>query len=384
MLNLRNQTIFVALQSVDMRKSFDSLAALVKNSFSKNPLDGAYFVFINKSADRIKILYWDTDGYALWYKRLEQGRFRLPAAVVEDGKATIPLTAAQLAMLLEGIEPLAVKHVNGNQYVYIGNEDEPYHVFDFQINQSAKGMLAFLDGYQNFVQCDAHGNYDALFQPKMVDLTKPPPQEVGCHAHCRRKFTEAEKYEPDDSKRILNLYKKLYKIEAEVKDCPFAERMFRRQEESVPLLNELFDACREIQSAELFLPKSPLGQAVAYALKNETALRRYCTKSFLNIDNNVSERTLRAFVVGRKNWLFFGSEQAAKNSAVVMSVLSSARRHGLNEWEYLVDILYRLSDLNSESEWESLLPDRWVKSVGAPTEAAPLIAGVAAVKSVEA
>ncbi|GHT41182.1 transposase [Planctomycetales bacterium] len=109
MLNLRNQTIFVALQSVDMRKSFDGLAALVKNSFSKNPLDGAYFVFINKSADRIKILYWDTDGYALWYKRLEQGRFRLPAAVVEDGKATIPLTTAQPAMLPEGIEPVAVK-----------------------------------------------------------------------------------------------------------------------------------------------------------------------------------------------------------------------------------------------------------------------------------
>jgi transposase len=109
MLNLRNQTIFVALQPVDMRKSFDGLAALVKNNFSHNPLDGAYFIFINKPADRIKILYWDTDGYALWYKRLEQGRFHLPSAVIENGKLTVPLTAAQLAMLLEGIEPIQVK-----------------------------------------------------------------------------------------------------------------------------------------------------------------------------------------------------------------------------------------------------------------------------------
>jgi transposase len=245
-------------------------------------------------------------------------------------------------------------------------------------------MPAFLDGYQGFVQCDAHNNYDQLFSPSVIDEMKPPPLEVGCRAHCRRKFKEAEKYEPEDSKRILNVYKKLYKIEAEIQGRPPDERSFRRQEESVPLLNELFDACREIQSAPLFLPKSPLGQAVAYALKNETALRRYCTKSFLNIDNNVSERTLRAFVIGRKNWLFFGSEQAARNSAVIMSVLSSARRHGLNEWEYLVDILYRVSDLRSKSELEFLLPDKWVKSVVPPTEAAALIASVAGAELVAA
>jgi len=109
MLNLRNQTIYIALAPVDMRKSFDGLAAVVKNSLTCNPLDGSCFVFINKSADRIKVLYWDTDGYAIWYKRLEEGRFRIPAVVEQDGKTSVPLTAAQLAMLLEGIEPIAVK-----------------------------------------------------------------------------------------------------------------------------------------------------------------------------------------------------------------------------------------------------------------------------------
>ena len=109
MLNLRNQTIYIALAPVDMRKSFDGLAAVVKNSLTCNPLDGSCFVFINKSADRIKVLYWDTDGYAIWYKRLEEGCFRIPAVVEQDGKTSVPLTAAQLAMLLEGIEPLAVK-----------------------------------------------------------------------------------------------------------------------------------------------------------------------------------------------------------------------------------------------------------------------------------
>ena len=101
--------IYVATTPVDMRKSFDSLAALVKNSFQKNPLDGTFFVFINRSADRLKILYWDRDGYALWYKRLEAGRFRLPVTLTQGGESVVLVSAAQLAMILEGIEPVAVK-----------------------------------------------------------------------------------------------------------------------------------------------------------------------------------------------------------------------------------------------------------------------------------
>jgi len=109
MLSGLSRPIYVATTPVDMRKSFDGLAAIIKNSFKKNPLDGTFFVFINRSADRLKILYWDRDGYALWYKRLEAGRFRLPVALTGNGEPVALVSAAQLAMLLEGIEPLAVK-----------------------------------------------------------------------------------------------------------------------------------------------------------------------------------------------------------------------------------------------------------------------------------
>jgi len=101
--------IYVATGPVDMRKSFDGLAAVVKNGFHRNPLDGTFFVFINKSADRLKILYWDRDGYAQWYKRLEAGRFRIPVAFVGGTQPVALVSAAQLAMILEGIEPVAVK-----------------------------------------------------------------------------------------------------------------------------------------------------------------------------------------------------------------------------------------------------------------------------------
>jgi len=109
MLNNFSPSIYIATRPVDMRKSFDGLAALVKNSFSQNPLDGTMFVFINRPADRLKILYWDRDGYALWYKRLEAGRFRLPVSLTIDGESVILVSAAQLAMILEGIEPIVVK-----------------------------------------------------------------------------------------------------------------------------------------------------------------------------------------------------------------------------------------------------------------------------------
>ena len=98
-------------------------------------------------------------------------------------------------------------------------------------------------------------------------------------------------------------------------------------------------------------------QATLYMLH----LRRYCDDGRLAIDNNISERTIKEFVLGRKNYLFFGSPDAAKYSAIIMSVLSSARRHGLDEWAYLTHVLNRLADLTSLAELRELLPDRWQK-----------------------
>lgn len=99
--------IFLAVAHTDMRKSHDGLAALVEHVLKSDPLSGHLFVFRNKTADRIKLLYWDEDGYCLWYKRLEKGSFRFPAA--EDGAARLTITAADLSMLLSGIDLASVK-----------------------------------------------------------------------------------------------------------------------------------------------------------------------------------------------------------------------------------------------------------------------------------
>ena len=109
MLSLSGQVkVFLAVQPTDMRKSFDSLAALVQETLRQDPLSGHLFVFRSKRGDRVKILYWNTQGYALWYTRLEVGTFRFPAPA-RDEQCSVVISAADLAMLLDGVDLSSVK-----------------------------------------------------------------------------------------------------------------------------------------------------------------------------------------------------------------------------------------------------------------------------------
>jgi transposase len=99
--------IFLCTQPADMRRSFDGLAQMVREFLAADPLSGHLFVFRSKRGDRVKLLYWDTDGLAIWYKRLEEGTFRFPAA--PTGGHSVALRAADLAMLLDGVDLESVK-----------------------------------------------------------------------------------------------------------------------------------------------------------------------------------------------------------------------------------------------------------------------------------
>ncbi len=98
--------VYLAVGSTDMRKGFDSLAALVRDHLGHDPLSGSLFLFVGRGRDRLKILYWDSDGFALWYKRLEEGTFRLPG---KNAGPCVELKASELAMLLEGIDLGSIK-----------------------------------------------------------------------------------------------------------------------------------------------------------------------------------------------------------------------------------------------------------------------------------
>ena len=147
----------------------------------------------------------------------------------------------------------------------------------------------------------------------------------------------------------------LYDIEDRALPLTAAGRCALRCAEANPVLDKLEAYLGELASS--VLPKSSLAKAVTYARNQWNALRCYTTDGRLTIDNNTAERTLRPQAVGRKNWLFLGSENAGPRAAIVYTIMAGAKRHHIEPWTYVRDILMRLRD--DDVQLEELLPDRW-------------------------
>lgn len=244
-------------------------------------------------------------------------------------------------------------------WVYLGDADHPYVVFDFTPTHAGDGPKTWLGSYAGYIQADALKQYDPLF-----DRPPPGPTEVGCWAHARRKFHDARASDPARAHEALARIRALYEIEAEAKALDDTGRLALRQTRSCPALEMLFEWMLE-QRAQV-LPKGPLAGALGYALGNRVALTRYTEAGFLAIDNNTCERALRGIAVGRGNWTFVGSETGGKTAAVLYSMVGSCRRLGLDPWAYLRDVFARLPALPAE-RLDELLPNHWAKEHATPT-----------------
>jgi transposase len=235
-------------------------------------------------------------------------------------------------------------------WVYLSASAAPYSVYDFTMSRSRDGPATFLADYHGFLQADAYGGYDGIFLGSNGTIV-----EVACWAHARRKFYDARSNAPRESNQVLEWIRQLYDIEDRSRDMTPAERQALRQRESVPILDRIEAYLDELSPR--ILPKSALGKAITYARNQRAALRVYASDGRLTIDNNVSERTLRIQAIGRKNWEFLGSVEAGPRAAVLFTILAGAKRHRLEPWAYLRDVLLRLSA--GETDLEALLPDRW-------------------------
>jgi transposase len=240
-------------------------------------------------------------------------------------------------------------------WAYLGDDAHPYNVFDFTPTRKRDGPQKFLATFQGYLQADAFKGYDCLYLPDPRTATARIT-EVACHAHARRKFYEARNSDAARAHLALGYYRQLYALERAAKDFEPTQRLLMRQDFSVLILDQFHDWL-VVQRQEV-LPKSPMAEAIGYALNNWEALKRYTEAGFLQIDNNVAEREMKKIAIGRKNWLHIGSEQGGRTAAVLFSFTSTCHRLGVEPWAYLSDVLKRLPTATPE-QLPSLLPDRW-------------------------
>lgn len=264
----------------------------------------------------------------------------------------------------------------GYFWPYVGDEEHPLIVFDYTSTQARDGPSAFLGDFRGFLQVDAHTVYDDLFKRRDPISGQPLIVEVGCWMHARRKFFEACSVDRLRAETAIAHIKRLFALEEELKEksasawreLPREERLARiaaeRQERARPVLEEFF-RWLEAESPGL-PPKNPVRQAMDYAMRQRAALSRYLEDGRLAIDNGASERAIRGIALGRKNWLFCGSERGARAACVYFSLTASCLRNAIEPFAYLRDLFRRFPILLAETnghptteQLRTLLPDRW-------------------------
>lgn len=236
-------------------------------------------------------------------------------------------------------------------WVYVrGGLGPPLTAYDFSIDRSKKRPLKYLNHYKGFVHADAYSGYDELFQKEGI-------VEVGCWAHARRKFDEAASSRPREATDILARIARLYhEVETPCANMMPEERCSFRQTHAAPLLEGIFEKLEELRPRTI--PSEPLRKAINYALNQKEALSRYLEDGRLRPDNNLAENAIRPIALGRKNWLFVGSERGGRAAALYMSLVQSCKDCNINPWEYFDDMLRRIMS-HPVNRLRELLPDQW-------------------------
>jgi len=211
--------------------------------------------------------------------------------------------------------------------------------------------LAFLAGAScEWLQTDAYSGYGPVL------AAYPSMLAVGCWAHVRRKFVETEKIGELAAKPYLDLIAELYVVEKEIREKKFSadDALTLREDKSLPILASLIAKANHEKGSHL--PKSPMGKAIAYMENHWDALIAYATDGDVEIDNNIIERAIRPVALGRKNWLFSGSDTGAQTAALVISLVGTCKLCNVDPAKYLRNVLRILPNFKGE-DYADLLPD---------------------------
>lgn len=246
-------------------------------------------------------------------------------------------------------------------WVYIGGgKSPPYRVFEFTIDRSQKRPQSFLGGFLGYIHADAYKGYDKLFERDGV-------YECGCWMHVRRKFVDATDAPPALRDEVLRSIRNLYLYERFIwksgsDDMTEEERhtlaLHIRKTKISPLIDGLFERTRQAVLKREILPGSAFDKAIGYMHNLGDALKTFIGNPYLRPDNGESERAIRPLAIGRKNWLFAGSEKGGDATGILLSLVQTCRAMNVEPLAYLTDVLKRISS-HPASLLHELLPDNW-------------------------
>jgi transposase/regulator of replication initiation timing len=244
----------------------------------------------------------------------------------------------------------------GQGYLWVASVPDGSVVFEWHASRAARCLDSLLGpGYRGKLQSDGHSAYPAFVKEK-EDLTL-----FGCWAHARRGFFEAQEQAPQVAGWFLNQIGQMYGWERQLRlsRAGPALRQAHRRSDSRMVVERLERALPLLRPR--YLPKSPMGQAIHYALNQWPTLVRFLDHGEVEIDNNRVENAIRPTAIGKKNWLFFGSEEAGQRSAVIYTLIENCKRHGVEPYTYLKDVLERLPNTTNR-EVGQLTPLNWKKA----------------------
>jgi hypothetical protein len=226
-------------------------------------------------------------------------------------------------------------------------------LFRYSPRHNREAVDQLLAGYQGFLVADAHAVYDHLFVDGHV-------VEVGCWSHLRRYWFKTLGSAPENGREALAMIGALFAIERSIVDATPARRLGVRQETARPIVQQFFAWCAELKPRAL--DETPLAKALGYATNHQPAFERFLTDGRLPLHNNWSELQLRRQVIGRRNWLFVGSDDGAEVNTIFVSLLASCGMHTIEPWTYLRDLFCLLPDWPKRRALE-LAPAYWKKTL---------------------
>lgn len=243
---------------------------------------------------------------------------------------------------------------------------EKHVLYGYSKRHDSNAVDALLGGYQGYLVADAHAVYNHLYADGGI-------VEVGCWSHCRRYFFKSLASDPERAKVALSYIGALFRIDRSIADTPRSKKEQVRRAKSRPIVDKLFEWCDA--EADRVLDESPMATAIGYARNQRVALRRFLDDGRLPLSNNISELNLRREVIGRKNWLFVGSDDGALVNTVFVSLLASARLHQLDPLAYMRDLLCLIPSWPKHRILE-LAPAYWKKTLEQPETQQKLDANV--------